>query len=72
MVFLSFHYEGIFGMLLQIAACCIVHSLVIQVGVNMSFSAILLPQLEEEKSTIHISKAQGSWIGKDNVSIAHL
>ncbi|EFA05013.1 facilitated trehalose transporter Tret1 [Tribolium castaneum] len=46
----------------QIVACCVAHSLVIQAGINMSFSAILLPQLNEKSSDIHISKSEASWI----------
>lgn len=45
-------------------ACCIAHTLVIQAGINMSFSAILLPQLDAKKSHIHISKSEASWIGR--------
>ncbi|CAH1155491.1 unnamed protein product [Phaedon cochleariae] len=46
----------------QIAACSIANTIVIQAGINMAFSAVLLPQLHETKSDIDISKSQGSWI----------
>ncbi|XP_050299525.1 facilitated trehalose transporter Tret1-like [Anthonomus grandis grandis] len=46
----------------QILACCIAHTLVIQPGINMSFSAVLLPQLKESDSTIIINKSEASWI----------
>ncbi|XP_018318561.1 solute carrier family 2, facilitated glucose transporter member 8-like isoform X5 [Agrilus planipennis] len=46
----------------QIIACCIAHSLVINAGINMSFSAILLPQLKENKKDIAITKSEASWI----------
>ncbi|XP_019875293.2 facilitated trehalose transporter Tret1 [Aethina tumida] len=46
----------------QFLACCIAHTLVIQAGVNMAFSAVLLPQLHEQKSDITINKNEGSWI----------
>ncbi|CAH0549121.1 unnamed protein product [Brassicogethes aeneus] len=46
----------------QILASCIAQSLVIQVGINMAFSAILLPQLNEQKSDIKITKSEASWI----------
>lgn len=50
----------------QFLACCIAHTLVIQAGVNMAFSAVLLPQLHEQKSDITINKNEGSWIGKNH------
>ncbi|KAH1011148.1 hypothetical protein HUJ04_000576 [Dendroctonus ponderosae] len=46
----------------QIIACCIAHTLVIQPGINMAFSAVLLPQLQESGSNIEIDKSQASWI----------
>nr|CAH7737889.1 unnamed protein product [Callosobruchus chinensis] len=46
----------------QILAVCIANTVVIQVGVNLAFSAILLPQLDETKSSIRITKAEASWI----------
>ncbi|XP_074040592.1 facilitated trehalose transporter Tret1 [Leptinotarsa decemlineata] len=46
----------------QILACCIANTIVIQAGVNMAFSAVLLPQLNGTKSDINISKSQSSWI----------
>lgn len=46
----------------QVLAACIAHSMVIQVGINMSFSAVLLPQLRESDSTININLSQASWI----------
>ncbi|KAF2882484.1 hypothetical protein ILUMI_23709 [Ignelater luminosus] len=46
----------------QIIACCIAHSLVIQAGINMAFSAVLLPQLDANKNDIPITKSEASWI----------
>ncbi|KAG5887086.1 hypothetical protein JTB14_018255 [Gonioctena quinquepunctata] len=46
----------------QVLACVLANTIVIQVGINMAFSAVLLPQLNETKSDIDISKAQSSWI----------
>nr|CAI5830140.1 unnamed protein product [Callosobruchus analis] len=46
----------------QTLAVCIANTVVIQVGINLAFSAILLPQLDETKSSIRITKAEASWI----------
>ncbi|XP_044763101.1 solute carrier family 2, facilitated glucose transporter member 8-like isoform X2 [Coccinella septempunctata] len=46
----------------QIIAACISFSIVIQVGANMSFSSILVPQLAEKDSPIHITRSDASWI----------
>lgn len=37
--------------------------IVIQVGVNMAFSAIMLPQLKGV-GHIELSKSEASWVGK--------
>lgn len=50
----------------QILASCIIYCLVIQAGINMSYSAILLPQLLDSDSPIHVSTEQASWIGAEN------
>lgn len=47
----------------QILASCIIYCLVIQAGINMSYSAILLPQLLDADSPFHVSTEQASWIG---------
>ncbi|XP_045466438.1 solute carrier family 2, facilitated glucose transporter member 8-like isoform X2 [Harmonia axyridis] len=46
----------------QIVASCISFSIVLQVGANMSFSSVLVPQLAEKDSPIHITRSQASWI----------
>ncbi|KAJ8950773.1 hypothetical protein NQ318_011266 [Aromia moschata] len=56
----------------QILAACVADLVVIQAGINMAFSAVLLPQLDESKSDIHISKSEASWIGLTTVSLVYV
>ncbi|CAH1102111.1 unnamed protein product [Psylliodes chrysocephalus] len=46
----------------QILAACIANTIVIQAGINMAFSAVLLPQLNETRSEMTISKSEASWV----------
>lgn len=46
----------------QIIASCAAYLIVIQAGINLSYSAILLPQLNETTSIIQINKSQATWI----------
>lgn len=56
----------------QILASCIIYCLVIQAGINMSYSAILVPQLLDADSPFHVSTEQASWIGAQyNPTNAH-
>lgn len=47
---------------LQMMASAISALFHVVVGISLAYSAILLPQLEEESSDLKITKAQGSWI----------
>lgn len=47
----------------QILASCAALSLTLHAGVNMAFTAIMIPQLQEPGSPIAIDRDSASWIG---------
>ncbi|KAJ8964230.1 hypothetical protein NQ314_005059 [Rhamnusium bicolor] len=59
-------------LMLQILACCMADTIVIHAGINMAFSAVLLPQLGENNSDIHISKSEATWIGLSAVALVYV
>jgi hypothetical protein len=48
---------------MQVIASCVSQSIVIQAGVSMAFSAVLLPQLMQNDSVLTATTDQQSWIG---------
>lgn len=53
----------------QIFASLSSYAIVIQAGVNLAYSAILLPQLSDDNSDIHITTNEASWIGKQSFNV---
>lgn len=53
----------------QILAGCIAYTLVIQVGINLAFSAILLPQVMDPDSSLKADKDEATWIGNSVTDI---
>jgi hypothetical protein len=51
----------------QVIAGCVAHSIVIQAGVSMAFSAVLLPQLMDNDSVLTATTDQLSWIGTSHL-----
>jgi hypothetical protein len=47
----------------QVIAGCVSQSIVIQAGVSMAFSAVLLPQLMQNDSFLTPTTDQLTWIG---------
>ncbi|XP_054283863.1 facilitated trehalose transporter Tret1-like [Macrosteles quadrilineatus] len=46
----------------QVVIVCILHSVFMQTGINVSYSATTLPQLLEEGSSLRVTEDQASWI----------
>jgi hypothetical protein len=51
----------------QVLAGCVAQSIVIQAGVSMAFSAVLLPQLMQNDSVFTATTDQQSWIGMSHL-----
>lgn len=48
---------------LQFAFALIANIANISPGMSLGFSAVTLPQLQDENATFHIDESQASWIG---------
>jgi len=51
----------------QVIAGCVAQSIVIQAGVSMAFSAVLLPQLMQNDSFLTATTDQLTWIGTSHL-----
>lgn len=54
-------------LLFQILSSVAAFSIVIQVGINMAYSGVLIPQLANDANIKDFTKDQASWIGKSSV-----
>nr|XP_012217507.1 PREDICTED: uncharacterized protein LOC105669234 isoform X7 [Linepithema humile] len=46
----------------QIIASCVIHCIVIQAGINMAYSTVLLSGLESDNADIKVTENEESWI----------
>ncbi|XP_023707918.1 sugar transporter ERD6-like 7 isoform X2 [Cryptotermes secundus] len=58
--------------LCEVLASCVAHSIVVQAGVSMAYSAVLLPQLADPDSIPTATKDQSSWIGLSTVALVYV
>lgn len=60
---------GCLDALPQVWAALIANLLPIQAGINMAYSAILIPQLSHPQAEIRITKDEASWFGECGIEV---